>query len=139
MVLAAAFALLSGGAALAEDPIATAPVGGAGAPPTAAASTDASGSTSALSIPPEPQPMAMGMCGPQKVKDDGTLETAPHGAVEVGVGTGGYRHVGATVCQPIGQNGALAVSISDTKGDFGSRWGGRRGRGARFMGGPGAD
>jgi hypothetical protein len=59
-----------------------------------------------------PPPMAMGLCGPQKVKPDGQLETAPHGEVDVGVGSDGYRRVGGSVCQPIGQDAAMAVSLS---------------------------
>jgi hypothetical protein len=57
----------------------------------------------------------MGPCGPEKVKPDGRLETKPHGEIEAGVGTGGYRHVAGAVCQPIGQNGAVAVSVDETQ------------------------
>jgi hypothetical protein len=67
------------------------------------------------------QPVAMGPCGPEKVKPDGTLETAPHGEVVAGVGTRGYRELGGTICQPVGQNGAVSLSIDDTQGDWGYR------------------
>jgi hypothetical protein len=63
----------------------------------------------------------MGPCGPEKVRPDGKLDTAPHGEVEVGVGTRGYRHVAAAVCQPIGQDAAVTVSASETQGPVGPR------------------
>jgi hypothetical protein len=99
--------------ALADGPIATATGAGSAAPQPA--------------TPPPPLPLsdasfeggpqvAMGPCGPEKVRPDGKLETAPHGEVEVGVGSQGYRRVAAAVCQPIGQNAAVAVSVSDTQG-----------------------
>jgi hypothetical protein len=103
--------LLLAGPALADGPIATA----------------AANSAAPLPPPPPPplpqaaaaaddQPMAMGPCGPEKVKPDGHLETAPHGEAEAGVGTNGYRHLAGAVCQPIGQNAAVAVSVSETQG-----------------------
>ncbi|WP_141653088.1 hypothetical protein [Phenylobacterium immobile] len=126
ILTAAALFLLAPAAALAQEAIMTAPTSGPAAPPSEEA---AIGPITSLDQPmPEPQRMAMGLCGPQVVRDDGTLETKPHGVVEVGVGTGGYRSVGASVCQPIGQNAAVAVSVSDTRGNFG----GYRGRRARF-------
>lgn len=124
---AVAVLFLSAGAALADEPISTAPPSGPAAPP----SVDAAPAAGLGAIAPEPRPVAMGLCGPQAVKADGTLETRPHGVVEAGVGTGGYRHLAAAVCQPIGQNAAVAVSISDTRG--GNIHRGRRG--ARLMGG----
>ncbi len=119
LALAAAAALILAGSALAQAPIATAPASGPAAPqPT----------TAPLPLPPEdadetpqgPQ-IALGPCGPEKVKADGTLETKPHGEVEAGVGTGGYRRIAGAVCQPLGQTGAVAVSISDTQSDGGHR------------------
>ncbi len=81
-------------------------------------------------LPPDPAAaaagprMAMGPCGPETVKANGHLDTAPHGEVEAGVGTNGYRHIAGTVCQPVGDNGAVQVSISDTQSNG---WrGGRR-------------
>jgi len=64
------------------------------------------------------QAVAMGPCGLEKVKPDGKLETAPHGEAYAGIGTHGYRELGGTVCQPIGQNGAVTLSIDETKGDY---------------------
>jgi hypothetical protein len=51
------------------------------------------------------------------VKPDGSLDTAPHGEVEAGVGTNGYRRIAGSVCQPIGQDGAVAVSVGETQSD----------------------
>jgi len=65
------------------------------------------------------QPTAMGPCGPERIKPDGKLDTAPHGEVEAGVGAHGYRHLAGAICQPIGQNGAVTVGVSETQGDGG--------------------
>jgi hypothetical protein len=113
-VFAAAAAVVFAGPALAQGPITTAPAAGPSAPqPTAAPPPlRAAGEAHAE----EPQ-VAMGPCGPEKVKADGKLETKPHGEVEAGIGTGGYRHVAGVVCQPIGQNSALTVGVSDTQFD----------------------
>jgi hypothetical protein len=67
------------------------------------------------------QPVAMGPCGLEKVKPNGQLETAPHGEVDAGVGNHGYRELGGTICQPIGQNGAVSLSIDETQGNWGRR------------------
>jgi hypothetical protein len=119
LVLAAAAVLLLAGPVLAQPPMATAPLSGPLAPdnlPPPVPLPAEDGFTSA-----DGQPMAMGPCGPEKVKADGTLETKPHGEVDVGVGASGYRHVAGAVCQPIGQNGAVAVSISNTQIDASHR------------------
>jgi len=58
-----------------------------------------------------------GPCGPEAVGDDGKVATNAHGFAEAGVGTGGYRHLGGAVCQPLGDNAAVAVSVSETQGD----------------------
>ncbi|HUO23235.1 MAG TPA: hypothetical protein VMU59_12025 [Caulobacteraceae bacterium] len=111
-------ALLLAGPALADGPIATAPASG----PTAPEPTTPVGALppTAAAVSPDPQPMAMGPCGPEKIKPDGALDTAPHGEVEASVGTNGYRRIAGAVCQPIGQDGYVAISISDAQG------GGRR-------------
>ena len=110
--------LIAASPALADGPITTAPTTGPAAPqPT----------TPAPPLPPpgadadKAQPVAMGPCGPEKVRPDGRLDTAPHGEVEAGVGTNGYRHLAGAVCQPIGQSGAVAISVSQTQGDWGRR------------------
>jgi hypothetical protein len=117
IVLAAAFAgALAAGPALADAPMATAPEVGLAAPQPSAPAPPLAGPGATA---PDAQPVAMGPCGPEKVRPDGSLETKPHGEVEAGVGTQGYRHFGGTVCQPIGQNAAVAVSISESQGNWG--------------------
>ncbi len=115
---ATAVALFLAGPALADGPIATAPAAGPAPPqPTApSAELPAPGAVTAQG----PQ-MAMGPCGPEKVKPDGSLEKAPHGEIEGGIGTRGYREVGGSVCQPVGKDGYVAVSAGETQGDFGYR------------------
>jgi hypothetical protein len=119
---AAAFAavamLLAAGAAPADQPITTAPTAGPAAPePT----TPVPPLSSTRADAPRARAIAMGPCGPEKVKPDGTLATAPHGEVEVGVGNHGYRHLGGSVCQPLGQDGVAIVNISNTQADGGNR------------------
>lgn len=111
MFATAACLLLLGGPALAQGPIAT-----AGSAPTAPQPTapPAPLPTEETALPEGPQ-MAMGPCGPEKVRPDGKLETKPHGEIEAGVGTGGYRHIAGALCQPLGQGSAVAVGISDTQ------------------------
>ena len=53
-----------------------------------------------------------------------------HGQVSVGLGTGGYRDYAAAVSMPLGENGTLNLSISQTKNSpwgygygYGSPWG----------------
>ena len=115
--LATAALLLLGAPALAQPPQSTAPTAG----PTSPQPTDA-----APPIPSTPRPslydvsagepqVAMGPCGPEKVKPDGKLETKPHGEVEATVGTGGYRSIGGFVCQPIGDRAAISVGMSQTQ------------------------
>lgn len=106
-VIVTAALLLFAGPALAQGPIATAGGSGPAAPEPTAPQPPL---PSAATAPAMQQPVAMGPCGPEKVKPDGQLETAPHGEVEAGIGTGGYRHMAGTVCQPIGQNGSVVVS-----------------------------
>lgn len=113
MALATAIVLFLAGPALADGPIATAPATGPAAPqPT----TPPPPLSQAADVSVENSPIAMGPCGPEKVKPDGRLDTAPHGEVEAGVGTNGYHRLAGAVCQPIGQNAAVAVSVSQTQG-----------------------
>lgn len=49
---------------------------------------------------------------------DAWEETAPrkmHGEVSAGIGTGGYRDFAAAVSMPLGENGTLNLSVSQTK------------------------
>jgi hypothetical protein len=118
MAFGGVIALLLVGPALADGPIATAPASGPAAPqPT----TPAPPLRPPQAAPVEDPAMAMGPCGPEKIKPDGSLDTAPHGEVEAGVGTNGYRQFAGAICQPIGQNGAVAISASQTQGDSGFR------------------
>ena len=111
-VLAVAAMLVLAGPALAQGPIATAGGDASTAPqPTAAPPS----LPTAVPEPADGQQIAMGPCGPEKVKPNGQLETKPHGEIEAGVGTGGYRHVAGAVCQPLGQSGAVAVSAGETQ------------------------
>jgi hypothetical protein len=116
IIVAAAFSLAAG-AAWADGPVTTAsnadqvpPQPQAAAPPLAGVSDGAAS-----------QRVALGPCGPERVKPDGKLDTAPHGEIEAGIGTHGYRHLAGTVCQPIGQNGAIQVSASTSQAQYGRR------------------
>jgi len=110
LILAALTALLLAPAvALAGEVIATAPP--TQSPPAAAPvsplqEADAASGGSRVN---------MGPCGPEAVTDDGQTETKPHGFVEAGVGTGGYRHIAAGVCKPLANGGAIAVSVSQSQ------------------------
>ena len=104
---------------------------------TAWADGPVSTASSADQAPPQPQTSApplpdhgdgaapprvgMGPCGPERVKSDGKLDTAPHGEIEAGVGTHGYRHLAGTICQPVGQNSAVQVSASMSQAQYGRR------------------
>jgi hypothetical protein len=116
--LATGLVLLLHGPALADGPIATAATVGPSAP-----QPDAPAPPLPPSRPGDPAdaPMVMGPCGPEKVSADGHVSTAPHGEVEAGIGTHGYRQVAGVVCQPIGENGAVTISAGQTQGDRGYR------------------
>jgi len=112
----AAMLLLCAAPAWADGPIATTSSAQASAPQPRAAPPPLPSTQGAAG---GAQPVAMGPCGPEKVKPNGELETAPHGEVYGGVGNHGYREIGGTICQPIGQNGAVSVSIDSTQGNGG--------------------
>jgi hypothetical protein len=111
-LFATAALLFMAGPALADGPVATA---GGSSPATPQPTAPPAPLPTAGAAAPEGQPMAMGPCGPERVKPNGQLETAPHGEIEAGVGTNGYRHVAGAVCQPVGQDSAVAVGVSDTQ------------------------
>jgi hypothetical protein len=102
-------------AALAGEVIATAPT--TGSPPAAAPVPPLQ--ADAMNGGP---PVVIGPCGPEAVTDDGKMETRPHGYVEAGVGTGGYRHIAAGVCKPLANGGAIAISVSESQAQ-GRRYG----------------
>jgi hypothetical protein len=112
----AAILLLCAVPAWAEGPIATTSSAQASAPQPSAAPPPLPASQG---VAGDGQPVAMGPCGPEKVKPDGTLDTAPHGEVSAGVGNHGYREIGGAICQPVGQNGAVSVGIDATQGNWG--------------------
>jgi hypothetical protein len=114
IVLMATALLLLARPAFAQGPIATAPTGGPAAPQPTSPSVPL---PTTAEFAAEPPPLAMGPCGPEKVKSDGTLETKPHGELEASIGTGGYRQFAGAVCQPLGQNGYVAISAGETQFD----------------------
>ncbi|MGZ3274655.1 MAG: hypothetical protein ACXU82_19130 [Caulobacteraceae bacterium] len=115
MALATAVALLLAGPALADGPISTAPTAGPSAPQPTTPSPPLRSSMAADTG--EDQPIALGPCGPEKVRPDGRLETAPHGEIEASVGSHGYRELAGVVCKPIGQNAAVTIGASQTQFD----------------------
>ena len=108
--------LVVGAAALAQEAIPTA--GGANpnsAPKTTAAPADLGAPEQFADGPEGPR---MGPCGPVETAD-GKPDRSPHGYVDVGVGTNGYRHIGGAVCKPLGENGAIAIAVDKTDGNYG--------------------
>lgn len=117
-VTLAAILLLAAGPAWADGPIATTSNAQLSAPQPSDAPPPLPANSAAMR---SGEPVAMGPCGPEKVKPDGKLDTAAHGEVYGGVGTHGYREVGGSVCQPVGQNGAVSISVDETQGNWGYR------------------
>jgi len=108
-VLAFAALLVAAPAALADEAIATA--GAGGAPP--------GGQDPSPLDPPFPvgsagEVLVIGPCGAVRPQGEKADDKA-HGSVEVGVGTGGYRHVGAHICKPVGQDGEVSVDVEHTE------------------------
>lgn len=102
--IAASLALALAGPALAQDaPVATAPAGGAGAPSTAAQIEEY------LRASPAAAP-------PRDEAADLQPERRVRGEVEVGVGTGGYRHVSGRIDAPLGKNGHVSIAAGKTEG-----------------------
>ena len=110
--------LIVAGPALADPPIATgrgdAPAQASQSPPP----LDAQGQPG-----DDAPPVRLGPCGPQAIGADGKPDNRAHGEVDVGVGTNGYRHVALHACKPIGDAGAVAISVGQTQADA---WRGRR-------------
>ena len=119
-IAAAALALtLTAPAAWAQGPVATADAG-RGAPAPQATPPSPIQAASADDTEPGPD-VVPGPCGPRQIGKDGKSDRAAHGEVDVGVGTGGYRHVRVSACKPLGDNAAIAVSVSQTHADWGRR------------------
>lgn len=118
LIAAAALALtLMAPAAWADGPVATADAG-PGAPTPQAAPPSPIEAASPDDVGPAPD-VVPGPCGPRQLTKDGKPDRAAHG--EVDVGTGGYRHVRVSACKPIGDNAAIAVSVSQTQANWGRR------------------
>ena len=96
------------GLAVADEVVATAPM--AQSPPAPAADEPLQGYVA--DGPDLASDARAGPCGPQAVAADGRTDTRPHGYVEVGAGTGGYRHVAAGFCKPFANGGSISMSIS---------------------------
>lgn len=89
----------------AEDaPIATAPQG-----QTADAKSDA-----VAQIPEGRAPQS------EAPQGEPELDRRPHGVIEVGVGTGGYRRAAGVVTAPLGKTGQITVAVDKTEGP--ARW-----------------
>ncbi|MBI1684856.1 hypothetical protein [Caulobacter hibisci] len=67
-----------------------------------------------------------------RADEDGPTKRKIHGSVEVGVGTGGYRHMGVTAFYPVGETGTLGVAVSQT--DYGKNGRGGYGYGYGYDG-----
>src|SRR5580704_17186072 len=102
--------------ALADGPVTTAGGLQASAPAPAAAPAPLPTDDDDIMVGDDGKPVAMGACGPTHVTADGKPDSAPHGEVEAGVGTGGYRHLGGVICKPIGDNGgSVTLGVSTTQ------------------------
>jgi hypothetical protein len=110
---------LMASAAWADGPVATANAG-SGAPTPQTAPPPPIEAPSADDLGPGPE-VVPGPCGLQRVGKDGRLDRRAHGEVDVGVGTGGYRNVRVSTCKPLGDNAAIAVSVSETQANWGRR------------------
>jgi hypothetical protein len=88
--------------------------------------------TTTATPPPleDPTPLAdndeivrFGPCGAvQRASDKGPIDKQAHGQIDVGIGTGGYRHIGGVVCKPIGENGSVTIAVDHTEwGGYGRR------------------
>jgi hypothetical protein len=120
LIAMAALALsLMASAAWADGPVATADAG-SGAPTPESAAPAPIQAPSADDLGPGPE-VVPGPCGPREVGKDGKPDRRAHGEVDVGVGTGGYRHVRVSACKPLGDNAAIAVSVSQTQANWGRR------------------
>ncbi|MFC3070185.1 hypothetical protein [Phenylobacterium soli] len=104
--------LACGRAALASEPV---PGGATEAPISTADQIDAF--IKSHPAPDLPQDRAAG------VTSSSAHERSPHGFVEVGVGTGGYRSVAGLVQMPLGDTGSVTLAASDLRGRgvFGAR------------------
>ncbi len=111
-IVATALALtLTPALAFAGETIATAPA----AQPAPMAAPVSPLEAASADQPDDAPGVRMGPCGPQTVTADGKTDSKPHGFVEGGLGTGGYRHFAAGVCKPLANGGAIAVSVGQSQ------------------------
>jgi len=107
IALAIAAALIASPALAADEPMATA----SPTPAPAAAVSTAQQIDDFIRTSPAPDAKAADEVDGVVARDD----RKPHGVVEVGVGTGGYRSVYVQTDMPLGENGRLSLAFEDTK------------------------
>jgi hypothetical protein len=93
-----------------QDPSAPIAKGPSGAPPTS-------------TTPVEPLGKANAWASADAAPD--APPRGVHGAVDVSVGTGGYRNVGGVVTAPVGQDGSVTIAADQETGGGWSRRGSR--------------
>lgn len=117
-----------------EGVVSTAPRGGSGAIPAASAATLAETVSAASPAVTLQTAASHGLTTEEQISRwiserkadappveawaDAWEQSAPrkmHGQVSAGIGTGGYKDFGATVSLPLGENGTLNLSFSQTK------------------------
>jgi hypothetical protein len=123
-VLVMISALLVGGAAQAAEPAQAPVVTAPAAAPSTADQIDAFIKTTP--VPDVTKDKAAGATSTTDAPD-----RKIHGVVELGIGTGGYRHAYARADMPVGENGQLSIAVDQTR--FNDRL---RGRFGRFGTGP---
>ncbi|MGH6986302.1 MAG: hypothetical protein ACRED9_05615 [Caulobacteraceae bacterium] len=112
-LLLAALLALAASPALAQDAVPTAGGAGRGAP----AAAPAPGPLTPDQMSVDDIGPLMGPCGPtgRDAKNPDKPDSKPHGEVFVGAGTRGYREAGGIVCQPIGANSSVTLSVDAAK------------------------
>jgi hypothetical protein len=101
--------LVAGGAARAQEAIATAKGAPPPAPPAAAPLT-----LGGHDDFDDEGPVPVGPCGAVGHVKDGVMQPPdkrPHGEVFGGVGTHGYREAGGVVCLPVGDHSAVTLAV----------------------------
>jgi len=116
---------LSSGAALAQ----TAPAAPAADSPVAATPSTADQIDAFIKTTPVPDVTKDKASGATSTTD--APDRKIHGVVELGIGSGGYRHAYARADMPVGENGQLSIAVDQTR--FNDRG---RGRFARYGASP---
>jgi len=110
LALALLAVVATGGAAQAQEAIATAQNAPDGGAPPPYAESDTLRLSDHISREPEflrPR----GPCGGPVRTADGKLDHTPHGEVFAGIGTHGYREAGGVVCVPLNQSSAVTIAV----------------------------